>query len=151
MNIPSSFNMRIRMHKNEDSNCILLIHSYLYSIKHVWISTGLTLHWYLRLAWRCGCERVNTIQREQYGVTVYLFIGTGHSPSKSTFVSLTFIYYHNTKHYGLSSLCPFSVIIILGLHHHIKSKLFGYGFVIHSHHLRATPSPYYERGPSFWS
>jgi hypothetical protein len=29
--------------------------------------------------------RVNTIQREQYGATVHLFIGTGHSPGKITF------------------------------------------------------------------
>jgi hypothetical protein len=96
--IPSSFNMRIRMHKDENSNCILLVHSYLYSIKHVRILIGLTLYWYLRLARSCGCERVNTIQREQYNVIVDLFIGTGHSPSKSTFISVTFIYCHNTKH-----------------------------------------------------
>jgi hypothetical protein len=31
-----------------------------------------------------------TSQREQYGVTVYLFIGTGRSLGKITFVSLTF-------------------------------------------------------------
>jgi hypothetical protein len=34
--------------------------------------------------------RVITIQREQYGVTVHLFIGTGRSPVKITFMSLTF-------------------------------------------------------------
>jgi hypothetical protein len=38
---------------------------------------------------------VITIQREQYGATVHLFIGTGHNPSKSTFASLTFTYDHN--------------------------------------------------------
>jgi hypothetical protein len=32
------------------------------------------------------------IQREQYDATVHLFIGMGRSPSKSTFMSLTFIY-----------------------------------------------------------
>jgi hypothetical protein len=32
--------------------------------------------------------RVNTSQREQYGGTVHLFIGTGHSPDEITFVSL---------------------------------------------------------------
>jgi hypothetical protein len=37
--------------------------------------------------------RVIPIQREQYGVTVHLFIGTGRSPDKITFMSLTFIYY----------------------------------------------------------
>jgi hypothetical protein len=51
------------------------------------------LNLYLRLARRWKSEsdaRVITIQCEQYGVTVHLFIGTGHSPNKITFVSLTF-------------------------------------------------------------
>jgi hypothetical protein len=42
--------------------------------------------------------RVNTIQREQYGATVHLFIGMGRCLSKSTFVSLTFTYDHNINH-----------------------------------------------------
>jgi hypothetical protein len=54
------------------------------------------LHGYLRLARRR--ERDITIQREQYGATVHLCIGTGHSLSKSTFMPLTFIYKHNTNH-----------------------------------------------------
>jgi hypothetical protein len=33
--IPSSFNMRIGMRKDKDSNCISLIHLYLHSIKHI--------------------------------------------------------------------------------------------------------------------
>jgi hypothetical protein len=41
---------------------------------------------------------VITNQREQYDATVHLFIGTGHNPSKSTFMPLTFIYNHNTNH-----------------------------------------------------
>jgi hypothetical protein len=41
---------------------------------------------------------VNTIQREQYGATVHLFIGTGHNLGKSTFMSLTSIYNHNMNH-----------------------------------------------------
>jgi hypothetical protein len=32
-----------------------------------------------------------TSQREQYGVTVHLFIGTGRNLGKITFMSLTFI------------------------------------------------------------
>jgi hypothetical protein len=39
-----------------------------------------------------------TIQREQYGATVYLFIGTRHSLGKSTFMSLTFTYDRNINH-----------------------------------------------------
>jgi hypothetical protein len=37
-------------------------------------------------------------------------------------MSLTLIYFYNTKHQGLSSLCPFSVDIVLGLHHYIKAE-----------------------------
>jgi hypothetical protein len=39
-----------------------------------------------------------TNQREQYGVTVHLFIDMGCSPGKSTFMSLIFTYDHNINH-----------------------------------------------------
>ena len=97
-NIPSSFNMWIRMRNDKDINYISLIHLYLHSINHMWILTVLILHCYLWLARRSRRERVITSQREQYGATVYLFIGTGHSPSKSTFKPQTFIYNHNVNH-----------------------------------------------------
>jgi hypothetical protein len=42
--------------------------------------------------------RVITIQREQYGANVHLFIGTGRSLGKSTFMSLIFTYDRNTNH-----------------------------------------------------
>jgi hypothetical protein len=42
--------------------------------------------------------RAITIQREQYGATVHLFIVTGCSPSKSIFVSSTFIHNYNINH-----------------------------------------------------
>jgi hypothetical protein len=83
------------MQRDEDSNCISLIHTYLHFIKHVWILTVLILHWYLRLARRWRHERVITIQREQYGVTVHLFIGTRCSPDKITFMTLN-IYLQTT-------------------------------------------------------
>jgi hypothetical protein len=51
--------------------------------------------------------RMITIQREQYGTTVHLFIGTVHDPDKITFMSLTFTHNHDMKHYGLNSLFPF--------------------------------------------
>jgi hypothetical protein len=47
---------------------------------------------------------MNTIQREQYDITVHLFIGTGRSPSKSTFMPLEFTHDRNTNYKGLSSL-----------------------------------------------
>jgi hypothetical protein len=62
--IPSSFNTWAGMRRGEYDNCILIIHLFMHSIKHIWISIMLILHWYLRLARRRGCERVNTIQCE---------------------------------------------------------------------------------------
>jgi hypothetical protein len=49
---------------------------------------------------------VITIQREQYGVTAHLFIGTGRSLDEITFMSLTFTVDHKTNCRGLSSLFP---------------------------------------------
>jgi hypothetical protein len=37
-------------------------------------------------------------QCEQYGATVHLFIDTGRSPGKSTFMSLIFTYDRNINH-----------------------------------------------------
>jgi hypothetical protein len=50
---------------------------------------------------------VITSQREQYGDTVHLFIGTGRSPDKITFVSLITNYDHNTDYQGLCGLFLF--------------------------------------------
>jgi hypothetical protein len=36
--------------------------------------------------------RAITIHCEQYEGTVHLFIGTGHSPGKNTFMTLTFVH-----------------------------------------------------------
>jgi hypothetical protein len=47
---------------------------------------------------------VNTIQPEQYDVTVHLFIGTGRSPSKSSFMFLMFTHDRNTNYKGPNSL-----------------------------------------------
>jgi hypothetical protein len=45
-----------------------------------------------------GDARAITIQREQYGGTVYLFIGTGRSPNKIISMSLLTNYNHNTNY-----------------------------------------------------
>jgi hypothetical protein len=42
--------------------------------------------------------RAITIQREQYGGTVHLFIGTGRNPGKNTFMTLTFVHNCNINH-----------------------------------------------------
>jgi hypothetical protein len=66
---------------------------------------------YLWIARRYECkddarEREITIQREQYDVTVHLFIGAGRSPDKIKFIPLTFTLSYNTSYQGLSSLFP---------------------------------------------
>ena len=50
---------------------------------------------------------MNIVQREQYGVTIHLFIGAGRSPEKITFMSLTFTVNHKASYQGLSSLFSF--------------------------------------------
>jgi hypothetical protein len=72
------------------------------------------LYSYLRLVRRRKCKSdvsAITVQREQYDVTVYLFIGTGHSPNKITFVSLTTILNQETNYQGLSGLFPFKSVM----------------------------------------
>jgi hypothetical protein len=62
--------------------------------------------------------------REQYRGTVHLFIGTGHSLCKITFVSFTIDYNNDTKHLGslghfiFKSVHPFvsRSTIVLKLH-----------------------------------
>jgi hypothetical protein len=53
---------------------------------------------------------VITSKCEQYGNTVHLFIGTGRSPDKITFVSLITNYNHNTNYQGLCSLFLFKSV-----------------------------------------
>jgi hypothetical protein len=58
------------------------------------------LHLYLWLDRRreSKCDvRVNTSQREQYRVTVHLFIGAGRNPVEITFMSLITNYKHGTN------------------------------------------------------
>ena len=66
------------------------------------------IQWYIWFVRRWGCkdgaEREITIQPEQYGVTVHLFISTGHNPDKITFIPLTFTLIYITNYQGLSSL-----------------------------------------------
>jgi hypothetical protein len=53
---------------------------------------------------------VTTNQREQYGVTVHLFIGTGRSPGEIAFMSLTFTINHKASYRGLSGLFSFKSV-----------------------------------------
>jgi hypothetical protein len=82
------------------------------------------------------------MQREQYGVTVHLFIGTRRNRDKITFMSLTFTANHNAGYQGLSSLFPFrsvsssTFVIILG------RSSFSHSFGARSSFLRVV-SPYH--------
>jgi phosphatidylinositol kinase/protein kinase (PI-3 family) len=82
------------------------------------------------------------IQREQYGVTVHLFIGTGCSLDKITSMPLTFTLNHKVNYQGLSSLFPFrsvsspTSIIIL------SRSSFNHSFSVRPFCLRVVP-PYH--------
>ena len=74
---------------------------------------NIELHLYLRLDRRQKYKRdarVNTNQREQYGGTVHLFIGTGRSLIKITFMSLITSYNHDTNYHGLIGLFLFKSV-----------------------------------------
>jgi hypothetical protein len=98
------------------------------------------------------CARVITIQREQYGVIVHLFIGTCRILDKITFMSLTFTVDHKSSCQGLSSLFSFrsvsSFTIILVLSRSSFSHSFGDSLSLlqtapsyHAHlHLKAEAS-----------
>jgi hypothetical protein len=75
--------------------------------------------------------RAITSQRERYGVTVHLFIDTGRSMGKITFMSLTFTISQKVICRGLAVFFPFnsvsSSIIILVLSRSFSSHSFRVG------------------------
>jgi hypothetical protein len=74
---------------------------------------NIELHLYLWLDRRqkSKCDaRVNTSQREQYGGIVHLFISTGRSLCKITFMSFTFTIDLRTIYRGLDSLFLFKSV-----------------------------------------
>jgi hypothetical protein len=85
---------------------------------------------------------VNTIQCEQYGVTVHLFIGTRRSPNKITLMSLTFIANHKASYQGLSSLFPFRSVSSSTFIITLNRSSFSHSFGVRSSYLRVV-SPYH--------
>jgi hypothetical protein len=74
---------------------------------------NIELHSYLRLDRRQKSKhdaRVNTSQREQYNVTVHLFIGTGRSMCQITFMPLIFTIDLGIIYRGLDSLFSFKSV-----------------------------------------
>jgi hypothetical protein len=62
-------------------------------------------------------------QREQYGVTVHLFIGTGRSLDEITFKSLTFTVNPKASYRGLNSLFPFKSVYPFTIVNRAEPKL----------------------------
>jgi hypothetical protein len=86
------------------------------------------LHLYLRLDRRCKYKRdarASTNQREQYGGTVHLFIGTGRSPVKITFIPFTTNYNHDTNYHGPICLFIFRSVQPFVSRRAVMSKLPG--------------------------
>jgi hypothetical protein len=74
---------------------------------------NIELHLYLHLDRRKKSKRdtrMNTSQREQYEGTVHLFIDTGRSLCKITFMPFMFTIDLRTIQQGLDSLFPFKSI-----------------------------------------
>jgi hypothetical protein len=74
---------------------------------------NIELHLYLRLDRRQKSKRdtrANTSQREQYGGTIHLFIRTGRSLYKITFMPFTFTIDLRTIYRGLNSLFLFKSV-----------------------------------------
>jgi hypothetical protein len=74
---------------------------------------NIELHLYLWLDRRqkSKCDaRMNTSQREQYDVTVHLFIGTGHNLCRFTFMPLIFTIDLGVICRGLDNLFPFKSV-----------------------------------------
>jgi hypothetical protein len=74
---------------------------------------NIELHLYLRLdrTQKSKCDaRMNTSQREQYGDTVHLFIDTGRSLCKITFMPFMFTIDLKTIYRGLDSLLLFKSV-----------------------------------------
>jgi hypothetical protein len=92
------------------------IESTYYIYSHYLITTNMNdnkLHLYLRHDRRCELKsdmRVSTSQREQYGVTVHLFIGTGRNLCKVTSMPLIFTIYLRSIYRGLDSLFLFKSV-----------------------------------------
>jgi hypothetical protein len=101
------------------------------------------LHLYLRLdkRWKSKIDaRVITIQREQYVVTIHLFIGTRRSLDKITFMSLTFTVDHKASCQGLSSLFSFRSVSSFTIVIVLSRSFFSHSFEARLSFLQTAPS-----------
>jgi hypothetical protein len=70
--------------------------------------------------------QANTNQREQYGGTVHLFIGTGRNPVKITFIYSTTSYNHDINYHGPIGLFLFKSVQPFVSRHAAMPKLPGW-------------------------
>jgi hypothetical protein len=87
--------------------------------------------------------RVITIQREQYGVTAHLFIGTGHNLVKITFMSLTFTVDHEANYQGLGSLFFFKSVLSFTIVIMLSRRSFSHSF--------GARLPFHQTAPSYYA
>ena len=115
-----------------------------------WINmNNIELHLHLRLDRRQKSKNnvwAITSQREQYGVTVHLFIGTVRSLGKITFMSLTFTISQKVSCRGLNSLFSFRsvsfsiTVLVLSRSFFIHSFRTGSSFFQIAPFIPCTPS-----------
>jgi hypothetical protein len=94
MNININMSKSVKEYwRTKDGDQILTIYLYLYphiriNINDIYNTIVPLVRQKVRM--QQGREREISIQHDKYGVTVHLFIGTGHSPDKITFIPLAF-------------------------------------------------------------
>jgi hypothetical protein len=81
-----------------------------------------------------------TMSREQYSITVHLFIGTGRSPGKITFMSLAFSINHKASCRGLRSLFSFRSVPSFTIVIMLSQSSFSRSFGAHFSFLQTAPS-----------
>jgi hypothetical protein len=77
---------------------------------------------------------MNICQREQYGGTVHLFIGTGRSLCGFTFMPFMFTIDIRTIYRGLKSLFLFESVPFLLLSRSLLAHIFGTGYDLRTNH-----------------
>jgi hypothetical protein len=86
--------------------------------------------------------RAITMHCEQYSATVHLFIGTGRSPGKITFMSVTFTVDHEANSQGLGSLFFFKSVPSFTIVIMLSRRSFSHSFGARSPFLQTAPSYY---------
>jgi hypothetical protein len=84
--------------------------------------------------------RVITSQREQYGVTVHLFIGTEHNLDEITFMSLIFTVDPKASYRGLSSLFSFKSVSLFTIVNVLSRSSFSHSFRASLSFVQTAPS-----------